>query len=972
MVCSLFNTAEGDGVMRRKPRFLCILLALLAIAMSVSGCSSEYFGRMFGKSGLVINEVCTSNAACLLDDEFGTPDWIELYNGGSAAVNLKDYALSNDLKSPIKFLMPDISIAPGEYLIVYFSKLESKDPKKKPATGFKLSSAGTMVVFTASGGDTLQKLEVPALSSDQTYALDENGQYRVTASATPGKANTIVETSGKAIAEMPESAPVKVTEILVNNTFSLIDEDGDRGAWVELENSSSSSVSLSNYRLSDDADNPAKWSFPEVSIAAGARILVYCSGKDKVTQSGQLHASFRIGSSDLHLCLFDVSNMQMQKIQLPVGIKDNLSYGVKDGQWLFFGQPTPGKPNTTRGFTLQSEATLFDANGLFISEVGGAQGYKSAALDWVEIHNGGSGSGNLSGYYLSDDKDNLKKAKIGSVSVPAGGYAVLTVSGNPNVKTSDLNFGIGAGGETLILSSPEGVPIDIFPTGVMRPGITSGRIRGDASGTRVFFTSPTRGTANTASYLRGYANKPVFSVPGGVKTEAVSVTIETDTPGARIYYTTDGSVPTAQSKLYTGPLSISTNTPIRAVALADGVFQSDVATSTYLFEKKHTVPVVCLTMNQSEFSKMYANTLTYVTIERPGNFEYYEKDGTPGAVFPAAVRVSGWSTRTYNQKSLTFKLDDAFGMETVTYPFFDNYPIKTFAALTMRAAGQDRSSTYLRDAFFARMALWDEFDADAPNNRYAVLYINGKYWGLYDLREEIGKDMLASHHNVEPTSVNYMRRQVVQYGSNAEWQRIAAYGRSNNLSNPDKYAQFQQWVDVSAWADYLVLRNYFRETDMFNQKYWHTNDFKVKLRPIYFDNDLSLFASGALSSNLIGTYFSFGGYTTGNGTYVNMDVSAALWTSPEFRKLFLERWVFHSKNALAPSRLIQLLDSMVAEMEPEMSRQIARWGAPSSLAHWRSELAEFKSLLQQRPSSAKELVRKNFGLSSTQFADLYK
>ena len=497
---------------------------------------------------------------------------------------------------------------------------------------------------------------------------------------------------------------------------------------------------------------------------------------------------------------------------------------------------------------------------------------------------------------------------------------------------------------------------------------TAGTRRGRA----FFFNTPTKGAANGQSAIKGYVQQPSFSEAGGVKSSAVSVAITTVTPNARIYYTTDGSDPTTSSSLYKNPIGISSSTPIRAIAVSDGMLSSDVATATYLYTQAHTVPVVCLSMAPGDFSTMYANDKTYITVERPGNIEYYDKDGKLGTAFPAAIRVSGWSTRSLNQKSLTFKLDDAFGMDTVNYPFFDGYGITNFAAITMRSAGQDREEAYVRDAFFARMAQWEEIDADAPNNRYAVLYINGKYWGLYDLREEIGKDMLASHHNVEPTTVNYMRRSVVQYGSNKTWDDIRAYGKSHDLNDPANYAQFSQWVDVNAWADYLVLRNYFRETDLFNQKYWNTNDGKIKLRPIYFDNDYSIGGSGALTTYLIGNYLTYAGFTTKNGTIVNMDVTASLWTSSQFKRLFVARWAYLSVHVFTPDRLTALLDSMQAEMEPEMQRQINKWGAPASMSTWKSEMSTLRSLLRERPTSAKSLLINNFSPSSSELQELYK
>ncbi len=934
----------------------CALGLLLWGCTALAGCSSEVMAGLFGANPIVISEVVSSNKSSIVDEDYGTPDWIELHNTSSQPVNVHNYALSNDVKSPVKYVLPEAVIPPDGYLIVYCARQIDDPPPEKICTGFKLSASGVTVVLTAAGGDTLQKLEVPALTADVAYSRDASGAYAVNSTPTPGRANEIVALTQAELTQMPDDAPVQITEVLVENEYSLIDEDGERSAWVEVANLSEQPVALGHYRLSDDVQASGKWTFPERTIAPGERVVVFCSGKGKVTQSGQMHANFGLSESDAHICLTDMDGMTIQKVPLTATPRDNVSYGVKDGQWLYFSQPTPGAENTTHGYAAAGDVPGVELSGLYISEVCAVHAYGSDEADWVEIHNGTDAAVNLRGHYLSDDVDQPCKLALGDVTIAPGGYAAVSVT----------EFGIAANGETVVLSAPAGYPLDVFDTGVQRPGVTSGRKGGDASGTRYFFTASSRGAANPAPAAQSYAAAPTFSVPGGVQEQAVTVQMHSATPDATIYYTTDGSAPTTASARYTAPLAIDSTRTLRAIAVAPGLLPSQEQTATYLYGVSHSVPIVCLSMAPGDFSTMYANTLTYRNVERPGVVEYYETDGALGVSFPASVRVSGWSTRKYNQKSLTFKLDAAYGQSEVTYPFFEGYEIDTFAALTVRAGGQDRYNAYVRDAFLSRVALSEGIDADAPNNRYVVMYVNGEYWGLYDLREEIGKDMLASHHGADPQRVNYVRRAQARYGSAQEWERVKAFARSRDLTDAQTYAELCQWVDVQAWADYLVLRNYFRETDLFNQKQWNTSDYAVKWRPIYFDNDYSL-GEGALNGGLIGTYMSFAGYTTRNGTHVSMDLTAGLWTSPQFRQLFLQRAAYHVKYTFAPERILPILDAMEAEIEPEMQRQIQRWGAPRSVQAWKENVATFRSLLEQRPAAFARVLRDYFDLSQQQY-----
>ena len=123
---------------------------------------------------------------------------------------------------------------------------------------------------------------------------------------------------------------------------------------------------------------------------------------------------------------------------------------------------------------------------------------------------------------------------------------------------------------------------------------------------------------------------------------------------------------------------------------------------------------------------------------------------------------------------------------------------------------------------------------------------------------------------------------------------------------------------------------------------------------------------------LILPYFDFAGYTTGDGTRINMDVTAALWESPIFRMLFATRWATLSTHAFAPDKLVALLDSLVAEMEPEMQRQIDRWGEPESVAFWKEQVEKLRALIIARPASAKQTLIENFALTDEQLQMLYQ
>ena len=143
-------------------------------------------------------------------------------------------------------------------------------------------------------------------------------------------------------AALPKQAgDVRINELLLKNTYSAIDEDGERSAWVELYNGSSSAVDLSNYALSDNGNRLLKWSLPSRQLEAGAYTLVFLSGKDR-KDDGELHTSFKLGTGETKLYLTQLSTGTYETVNVPTENSSNVSYGLAaDGTWQFYPEPTP-------------------------------------------------------------------------------------------------------------------------------------------------------------------------------------------------------------------------------------------------------------------------------------------------------------------------------------------------------------------------------------------------------------------------------------------------------------------------------------------------------------------------------------------------------------------------------------------------------------------------------------------------------
>lgn len=908
--------------------------------------------------GILITEVVSKNINSLQHEGCADCDWLELYNGTDTDILLDGYLLSDNEFEEGKSNLDGMIIPAYGYLLVCCCEDTCVNDDGHCCVRMGISRYGETVYLYDAFGRTIAYLEVPLLEADVSYARAGDGSYGLCTTPTPGSDNIYEIVASLDPSYMDSSDSVRINELLPRNQYSLIDSYGDRSDWVELYNYSSEPMSLSGYYISDSYDNLEKWAFPDVTIAGNSYLVVFLSGNE--TTGNELHASFSIGDGDEAFILYDSNNNRIDVFEI-VEINDNISIGRgDDGNLVYYRQPTPYSENAY-AYAQADAIGFFQTDSIYISEVSANHEKGTGENDWIELYNGSSSTVNLRGYYLSDDDTDLYKWMIGDVSISSNGYAVIEATSHVTRQSDGVaTFGISASGETLFLTAPNGLIVDVFDTGALSVGLTSGRVIGDNTVRRVFYSNPTKGSANNSTIYIGYVSQPIFSETSLYQTDAFVLSMSCLTEGARIYYTTDGSEPSQSSHLYTEPINITDSCTIRAAAYLDGLVTSSITTYHYLFEEPHTVPVVCIAMSPTDFKTIYRVTEHADIVERGAYFSYYESDGKLGITFPGGLKAKGRGTLSYAQKSMTIRLRGSYGQNSVSYPFFDEIPYTEFASLVLRNSGQDYSEARIRDSYISRAV--QGLNIETAATRPVVVYVNGEYYGLYDFNEDLNADYLTTHYGVDRDAVDLiMRNTVANQGSNTDFLRVRKFATNNNLSDNALYEEFLQWVDAEYFMDYIIVQSYTANSDMFNQKYWRAQDYSVKWRPIFFDLDF-VFRS-ATRTNVLSAYFNEEGVPSANGTLSNMDIPCGLLENQQWREQFVERYVEVVMTYFDPDRMSQLLDEMVAVMEPEMQRHISKWGHPKSYNTWLSEIEELRKIVIARPKYALDAVQNFFGVS---------
>ncbi len=900
-----------------------------------------------------ISQLKAINVAPGLRLNEATRDWVEIYNGSQEVVNLAAYCLSDNASNLTKWRFPDVDILPGKYLVIGLN-----NDLGQYRASFGISSTEEAVYFSLESR-LIGSLPVKDLYDSLSVGLDPNGNIAYFPDPTPGKANSDVCLYDLELSPMTEEDPVRISEVLLKSTASLIDEFGDRPPWVELHNYSDKTIDLKYYYLSDNPYNLDKWRLPDRVLEPGGYLVIFLSGRDT-----ELHTNFRVGAGE-PLILTDFSAMRTQKIEIPDESRlDNISYGERDGKWMYFGQPTPNSANTSHGFESISSVERLSRTGVFISEVSAVSMPRASALgqedrDWIELYNSGDKEVNLAGWHIGKDLDDPLRCELSGTIGPKSYKVFYAREGSKDSNTLQMN--ISMAGDLLVLSNASNEIVDVFYTGALRYGVTSGRIQGDYSGERYFFAKATPMAANSEP-VTTYSAAPVFSHIGGFYSESFTLEIE----GKNVYYTTDGSTPTENSKPYTGPITISKSTVVSAVSIEPGKLPSDKVVATFLFEKPHTIPVVCLTAKESDINEVNADiNKSAPVVERQCYIEYYEPDGRLGTSFPAGFRLAGAGTRVYRQKSYNIYLRGGYGQSSVVYPFFEDYDIMEFQSLTLRNGGQDNddsTSTFMTDAFCSMLG--KKFNADYAETRFVVVYINGKYRGVYEFKENSNEDMFAARYGIDPDDISIIRRnsEVLQ-GSNKQILWAQEYARTRDLNNPEYYEEFEKYVDVEAFIDHIFLQSYTGNMDTFNQKYWYANDNSVKIRPIWFDLDYGYFYA-----NVIWHYFSGKGIPSRNGSLTNMWIPTGLKNNDGWREMLYDRWAYHLNVTL--SDRLELFDKLYAQLEPEMQRHCSYWGI-YGYETWKANVADLRMKVEDRNEVFKSQMQRYFGLSDAKMEEIF-
>lgn len=296
--------------------------------------------NVLNAQSVVINEIMSKNDSTIEDIDGDFSDWIELYNPTDDPINLEGYGISDDEDDLYQWVIPDVTILPNGFALIFASGKDYTFGQLH--SNFSLKAGGEDIFLTDADGELIDTADAIELAADQSFGRSEDGgqDWVIYSAASPGtfNSNGIV---------FNQAGNVVLNEIQSYNTKGIQDEDGEYHDWIELYNPNNYTINLNDYSLTDDEDEPDKWTFPNVSIEGGGFLLVFASDKDLT--GGELHTNFGIKSSGEDIFLYDDDGALVDFVPEQQLIIDQTfgraTDGTGDWEEFFYGSPAESNDN---------------------------------------------------------------------------------------------------------------------------------------------------------------------------------------------------------------------------------------------------------------------------------------------------------------------------------------------------------------------------------------------------------------------------------------------------------------------------------------------------------------------------------------------------------------------------------------------------------------------------------------------------
>lgn len=310
--------------------------------------------------------------------------------------------------------------------------------------------------------------------------------------------------------------------------------------------------------------------------------------------------------------------------------------------------------------------------------------------------------------------------------------------------------------------------------------------------------------------------------------------------------------------------------------------------------------------------------------ERPAIMQFFDK-GEPVYETAAGIRTHGGSSRAVEQKSFNVYLRKDYGAAKLEYDLFDGANISEangdvidkYDSFVLRNGGNDCKFSRIRDKLI--QGLVNDRKFLTLEMEPCIVFIDGEFWGHYEITEKITDEFISDHYDVDKKNVVIIKNSELEDGEEAdldEFNGFREWIKNSDLSDPAKYEELNEQIDMEAFAEYMSTQIYICNYDLSEKNIciWKVrepvSDEGVgdgRWHFILFDTEYSssLYDSPKPDLNIIEEL-------RDKDCFVN-DLFFGALENEEFRKMFSEKYEDISRNNFEDSRVDEAITALSTE-----------------------------------------------------------
>ena len=449
--------------------------------------------------------------------------------------------------------------------------------------------------------------------------------------------------------------------------------------------------------------------------------------------------------------------------------------------------------------------------------------------------------------------------------------------------------------------------------------------------------------------------------------------------GWSVYFTRDGTIPNKNSEKATHLISIKGDE-----SLYFAIYKSDndvptYKSNTYITSRKQTLPYFSIITDPNNLfdpltgiyekgccaskNLPYKGANFWKDIEKPIHIEFI--DNKKQVINQeAGIEIFGGYSKSMPQKSFAIIARKKYGENQFNYPLFPQLTTKKYNTFILRNAGGDMQGAHIRDPFSSQLI--KDWGLAFQEYRPVAVYINGKYWGIYGLREKTNEEYIQRHFGIKKSNVSIIRPpDKIKYKSRntlKDYQKLIGLIEHKEALNNEDINEVNKIIDIEDYLKYSIIQIYFGNSDAAtNIRLYKDAEGENPYKTILYDLDMGL----AIFNKAKSKENSFALFTSTLDTNIQYPKSYTLLlrkllTNDSVSHTFINYFIDAMSTFFNPQYAKSLLDKMTQEWKDEIGYHRKRWDV--SELRYETSIQRIQSFLEERPLYVRQHLKNYFNL----------